>query len=175
MFFLVYLFSFLYFVFGQFFLPSPHPFRWYKFIEGTTRKQAVVLNDRVKQVSGTLIIKDAVIEDSGKYLCVVNNSVGGESVETVLTVTAPLSAIIDPPTQTVDFGRPAVYTCQYTGNPIKTVSWMKDGKPINGHSDATLRIESVKKEDNGMYQCFVRNDQESAQASAELKLGGRCK
>ncbi|XP_032292769.1 cell adhesion molecule Dscam1 isoform X12 [Drosophila virilis] len=147
-------------------------FRWYKFIEGTTRKQAVVLNDRVKQVSGTLIIKDAVVEDSGKYLCVVNNSVGGESVETVLTVTAPLSAKIDPPTQTIDFGRPAVFTCQYTGNPIKTVSWMKDGKAI-GHSEPVLRIESVKKEDKGMYQCFVRNDQESAEASAELKLGGR--
>ncbi|XP_033248030.1 Down syndrome cell adhesion molecule-like protein Dscam2 isoform X25 [Drosophila miranda] len=146
--------------------------RWYKFIEGTTRKQAVVLNDRVKQVSGTLIIKDAVVEDSGKYLCVVNNSVGGESVETVLTVTAPLSAKIDPPTQTVDFGRPAVFTCQYTGNPIKTVSWMKDGKAM-GHSEPVLRIESVKKEDKGMYQCFVRNDQESAEASAELKLGGR--
>ncbi|KRF98082.1 uncharacterized protein Dwil_GK22019, isoform AS [Drosophila willistoni] len=151
--------------------PMP-AFRWYKFIEGTTRKQAVVLNDRVKQVSGTLIIKDAVVEDSGKYLCVVNNSVGGESVETVLTVTAPLSAKIDPPTQTVDFGRPAVFTCQYTGNPIKTVSWMKDGKAI-GHSEPVLRIESVKKEDKGMYQCFVRNDQESAEASAELKLGGR--
>lgn len=126
----------------------------------------------MKQVSGTLIIKDAVVEDSGKYLCVVNNSVGGESVETVLTVTAPLSAKIDPPTQTVDFGRPAVFTCQYTGNPIKTVSWMKDGK-VMGHSDPVLRIESVKKEDKGMYQCFVRNDQESAEASAELKLGGR--
>ncbi|XP_034142415.1 Down syndrome cell adhesion molecule-like protein Dscam2 isoform X20 [Drosophila guanche] len=151
----------------------PQPiYRWYKFIEGTTRKQAVVLNDRVKQVSGTLIIKDAVVEDSGKYLCVVNNSVGGESVETVLTVTAPLSAKIDPPTQTVDFGRPAVFTCQYTGNPIKTVSWMKDGKAM-GHSEPVLRIESVKKEDKGMYQCFVRNDQESAEASAELKLGGR--
>ncbi|XP_073812138.1 Down syndrome cell adhesion molecule 1 isoform X13 [Musca autumnalis] len=151
--------------------PTPY-FRWYKFIEGTTRKQAVVLNDRVKQVSGTLIIKDAVVDDSGKYLCVVNNSVGGESVETVLTVTAPLSAKIDPPTQTVDFGRPAVFTCQYSGNPIKTISWLKDGKAI-GHSDPVLRIESVKKEDKGMYQCFVRNDQESAEASAELKLGGR--
>ncbi|XP_058460393.1 cell adhesion molecule Dscam2 isoform X42 [Malaya genurostris] len=146
--------------------------RWYKYIEGTTRKQAVVLNERVKQVSGTLIIKDAVVDDSGKYLCVVNNSVGGESVETVLTVTAPLAAKIEPRTQTVDFGRPAVFTCKFSGNPIKTVSWMKDGKSL-GHSDAVLRIESVKKEDKGMYQCFIRNDQESAQASAELKLGGR--
>ncbi|XP_055624208.1 cell adhesion molecule Dscam2 isoform X50 [Toxorhynchites rutilus septentrionalis] len=147
-------------------------FRWYKYIEGTTRKQAVVLDERVKQVSGTLIIKDAVVDDSGKYLCVVNNSVGGESVETVLTVTAPLAAKIEPRTQTVDFGRPAMFTCKFSGNPIKTVSWMKDGKSL-GHSDAVLRIESVKKEDKGMYQCFIRNDQESAQASAELKLGGR--
>ena len=49
---------------------------------------------------------------------------------------------------------------------------MKNGVNI-GHSDKVLRIESVKKDDRGMYQCFVRNDQESAQAVAELKLGGR--
>lgn len=142
-------------------------------MEGTSRKQAVQLNDRIKQVSGTLIIKEAKVEDSGKYLCVVNNSVGGESVETVLTVTAPLSSKIDPPTQTVDFGRPAVFTCNFEGNPIKTIGWLKDGKPIK-HSEPVLRIESVKKDDKGMYQCFIRNDQESAQATAELKLGGRC-
>ncbi|CAH2076517.1 unnamed protein product, partial [Iphiclides podalirius] len=147
-------------------------FRWYKFIDGTTRKQPVVLNDRVKQVSGTLIIKEAKVEDSGKYLCVVNNSVGGESVETVLTVTAPLKATVEPATQTVDFGRPAVFTCRYEGNPVKTITWLKDGKDMN-HHDTILRIESVKKEDKGMYQCFIRNDQESAGASAELKLGGR--
>ncbi|XP_048007664.1 Down syndrome cell adhesion molecule-like protein Dscam2 isoform X34 [Leguminivora glycinivorella] len=151
--------------------PAPL-FRWYKFIDGTTRKQPVTLNDRVKQVSGTLIIKEAKVEDSGKYLCVVNNSVGGESVETVLTVTAPLKTTVEPATQTVDFGRPAVFTCKYEGNPVKTITWLKDGKDMK-HHDPLLRIESVKKEDKGMYQCFIRNDQESAGASAELKLGGR--
>ncbi|XP_052739461.1 cell adhesion molecule Dscam2 isoform X1 [Bicyclus anynana] len=150
----------------------PPIFRWYKFIDGSARKQPVALNDRVKQVSGTLIIKEAKVEDSGKYLCVVNNSVGGESVETVLTVTAPLKAAVEPATQTVDFGRPAVFTCRYEGNPVKTITWLKDGKDMN-HHDPILRIESVKKEDKGMYQCFIRNDQESAGASAELKLGGR--
>ncbi|XP_043680590.1 Down syndrome cell adhesion molecule-like protein Dscam2 isoform X33 [Vespula pensylvanica] len=147
-------------------------FRWYKFIEGSSRRQPVQLNDRVRQVSGTLIIREARVEDSGKYLCIVNNSVGGESVETVLTVTAPLAAEIEPSTQTVDFGRPATFTCNVRGNPIKTISWLKDGKPL-GLEEPVLRIESVKKEDKGMYQCFVRNDQESAQATAELKLGGR--
>ncbi|XP_044018813.1 Down syndrome cell adhesion molecule-like protein Dscam2 isoform X17 [Aphidius gifuensis] len=152
--------------------PVPDRYRWYKFVDGTTRRQPVQLNERVRQVSGTLIIREARVEDSGKYLCIVNNSVGGESVETVLTVTAPLGAEIEPRSQTVDFGRPATFTCNVRGNPIKTISWMKDGKPL-GHEDPVLRIESVKKEDKGMYQCFVRNDQESAQATAELKLGGR--
>ncbi|XP_035731503.1 Down syndrome cell adhesion molecule-like protein Dscam2 isoform X30 [Vespa mandarinia] len=151
--------------------PAP-AFRWYKFIEGSSRRQPVQLNDRVRQVSGTLIIREARVEDSGKYLCIVNNSVGGESVETVLTVTAPLAAEIEPSTQTVDFGRPATFNCNVRGNPIKTISWLKDGKPL-GLEEPVLRIESVKKEDKGMYQCFVRNDQESAQATAELKLGGR--
>ncbi|XP_076672530.1 Down syndrome cell adhesion molecule 1 isoform X34 [Andrena cerasifolii] len=146
--------------------------RWYKFIEGSSRRQPVQLNERVRQVSGTLIIREARVEDSGKYLCIVNNSVGGESVETVLTVTAPLAAEIEPSTQTIDFGRPATFNCNVRGNPIKTISWLKDGKPL-GLEEAVLRIESVKKEDKGMYQCFVRNDQESAQATAELKLGGR--
>ncbi|XP_076265906.1 Down syndrome cell adhesion molecule 1 isoform X36 [Rhynchophorus ferrugineus] len=151
--------------------PAP-TFRWYKFIEGTSRKQAVTLDDRVKQVAGTLIIREAKVDDSGKYLCVVNNSVGGESVETVLTVTAPLKANIEPKVQTIDFGRPAVFTCKFEGNPIKTISWMKDGNKID-HTDAVLKIDAVRKEDKGMYQCFIRNDQESAEATAELKLGGR--
>ncbi|XP_073989893.1 Down syndrome cell adhesion molecule 1 isoform X44 [Rhodnius prolixus] len=148
-------------------------FRWYKFVEGTSKKQPVLMSDRVKQVSGTLIIREAKVEDSGKYLCVVNNSVGGESVETVLTVTAPLVAGVEPTVQTVDFGRPALLTCNYEGNPVKTVSWLKDGKALPGQNGAILKIESVRKEDKGMYQCFVRNEQESAQASAELKLGSR--
>lgn len=65
-------------------------YRWYKFLEGSNKKQAIILDDRIKQVSGTLIIREAKVDDSGKYLCVVNNSVGGESVETVLTVTGKL-------------------------------------------------------------------------------------
>ncbi|XP_042237807.1 Down syndrome cell adhesion molecule-like protein Dscam2 isoform X44 [Homarus americanus] len=145
--------------------------RWFKFSENG-RKASVELGERVKQVGGTLIIREAKVDDSGKYLCVVNNSVGGESVETVLTVTAPLSAQVEPSVQTVEFGRPATFTCTYRGNPVKSVTWLKDGEPIN-HKEAVLRIDSVGREDKGMYQCFVRNDQESAQATAELKLGGR--
>lgn len=59
-------------------------------------------------------------------------------------MTAPLKATVEPATQTVDFGRPAVFTCRYEGNPVKTITWLKDGKDMK-HHDATLRyIESLK-------------------------------
>ena len=120
-------------------------------METTKNKKLVHLDERVKQVGGTLIIKEAKVEDSGKYLCMVNNSVGGESVETVLTVTAPLSAEIEPKQQIVDYGRPATFKCNFQGNPIKIISWMKDGVDL-GHSEPVLRINSVTKADKGMYQ-----------------------
>ena len=41
------------------------------------------------------------------------------------------------------------------GNPIKQVYWLKDGVNM-GHSDKVLRIDSVKKEDKGMYQVTVK-------------------
>ena len=87
---------------------------------------------------------------------------------------APLSAEVEPKVQVVDYGRPATFKCNYRGNPVKSVSWMKNGVEIKRKSQsAVLKIDSVKKEDGGMYQCFIRNDQESAQATAELRLGGR--
>ena len=42
----------------------------------------------------------------------------------------------------------------FQGNPIKEVGWLKDGVNI-GHSESILRIESVKKEDKGMYQVHL--------------------
>ena len=73
----------------------------------------------------------------------------------------------------VDYGRPATFKCSYRGNPVETVRWMKDGEDLGLAGRDVLRISSVKKEDRGMYQCFVRNARESAQATGELKLGGR--
>ncbi len=63
-------------------------------MKSNNNKKIVKLDDRVKQVGGTLIIKEARVDDSGKYLCMVNNSVGGESVETVLTVTGFCSVVL---------------------------------------------------------------------------------
>ena len=42
--------------------------------------------ERIYQWNTNLVIRDANLEDTGKYLCVVSNSVGEDSVETDLLV-----------------------------------------------------------------------------------------
>nr|XP_027209811.1 Down syndrome cell adhesion molecule-like protein Dscam2 [Penaeus vannamei] len=143
-------------------------YRWFKVSEDENQT-AVELGRYVRQVGGTLVIINAKVEHSGKYLCAVENAVGIRGIDIELTVTAPLKAQVEPKVQTVEFGQPATFTCSYQGNPVKSLTWLKDGIPLD-HKEAVLRIGTVGHADKGMYQCFVRNDQESAQGTAELRL-----
>uniref|UniRef100_A0A1A9WXF4 Ig-like domain-containing protein n=1 Tax=Glossina brevipalpis TaxID=37001 RepID=A0A1A9WXF4_9MUSC len=67
--------------------------------------------------------------------------------------------------------------CSISGFPKQSISWLKDGQPLRSGARVRLlskehiRITSITKEDKGMYQCMVKNDIESVQATAELRLG----
>lgn len=51
------------------------------------------------------------------------------------------------------------------------VRWLHDGVPVGG-GERTLRVHGVVRAHRGMYQCFAERDLDSAQAAAELRLGG---
>ncbi|CAD7083563.1 unnamed protein product [Hermetia illucens] len=128
--------------------------------------------------AGLLKITKARLEDSGKYLCWVNNTAGEETIQVALTVTAPLTAHLQPQVQTVDVDKDAQFQCIVSGHPVQDVNWLHDGKPIlrdnriEIHSDPPrIIIKKVQKEDQGMYQCFVTNEWEQIQSTAELQLG----
>ena len=92
---------------------------------------------------------------------------------------APLSVFLEPDTQTVDVGKEIIFRCRILGSPVTHVHWIHDGNllKMGGRfsllSKDMLRIESVHRSDRGMYQCLVKNERESAQASALLKIGGK--
>lgn len=73
------------------------------------------------------------------------------------------------------------FNCSVSGSPIGLVQWLRNGEPLltegNGKikllDTLTLVVNRVTRHDRGMYQCVVRNDRESAQGSAELRLGGK--
>lgn len=58
--------------------------RWY--VVRDDHIQVVDIGGRVHQVGGSLYMDHTYVEDSGRYTCVVNNSVGTERVSTTLTV-----------------------------------------------------------------------------------------
>jgi hypothetical protein len=95
-------------------------------------------------------------------------------------LTAPLSAHVQPQMQVVDVGKEAVFQCITGGHPVTRVSWYRNSKPIvrdsrfeMTSSPEKLTVRPLQKEDHGMYQCFVSNEWDMAQATAELQLGGK--
>uniref|UniRef100_T1J817 Down syndrome cell adhesion molecule-like protein Dscam2 n=1 Tax=Strigamia maritima TaxID=126957 RepID=T1J817_STRMM len=133
-------------------------------------------SSRILLMGGSLMLTSALILDAGTYICEVSNSMGVVRIETILTVSAPLSAYIYPQRQVVDVGQSATLTCVISGYPFTQVTWMKDGRPlltdtINQLSQEVLRLDAVHRRDRGMYQCFVNNHLEVVQGTAELILG----
>ncbi|CAL1284864.1 unnamed protein product [Larinioides sclopetarius] len=158
--------------------PVPR-YSWYKYAGRNNSQLLPVYHDpRMTQLSGSLMIRQVSLEDGGKYVCLISNSAGEERTEMLLIVTAHLTAHIQPQQQTIDVGRPAKFNCSFAGHPVNGISWFKDGNPlfedgvrIKLSSRVLLTIISVQREDSGMYQCFVFNDVESAQGTAQLLLG----
>ncbi|XP_055947649.1 cell adhesion molecule Dscam2-like isoform X2 [Argiope bruennichi] len=156
----------------------PPTYRWYKEEDG--RLILLSTNHRITQLEGSLVLQFVSVQDSGRYICSVNNTAGEDRSSTLLTVSAPLSVYVTPQRQIVDVGRSATFNCTVSGRPIRSLNWVKDQRPIEDFygggrvvllSRDVLHIPIVQREDKGMYQCFAFNDFESAQSTAELKLG----
>ncbi|KAK3932604.1 Down syndrome cell adhesion molecule-like protein Dscam2 [Frankliniella fusca] len=151
--------------------------RWFR-VDRSGQSGPVQLSaPRVRQLQGSLVLQQALLEDAGLYTCVVTNSVGTERVSTSVVINAPLAAYISPQVQTIDVDRTAFFNCTTEGHPQMSMSWLKDGRPLAPAAGIeflpgqVLKLESVQRSDGGMYQCFVSNGQEAAQGSAHLRLG----
>lgn len=88
-----------------------------------------------------------------------------------------LSSYVQQKYVVASIGQTVRFHCIITGFPLISVVWLKDSKILNQRRGISiekdvLQISSVRKEDRGMYQCLVTNDDESVQAAAELQLGG---
>ncbi|KAF4532569.1 hypothetical protein B566_EDAN008493 [Ephemera danica] len=153
--------------------------RWYSASEGGGSHLSHTLQDTEHRyaVGGLLVLHRARPADSGRYLCIANNTAGTERVEFSVLVNAPLGAHVTPAHATVDLGRSTEFTCSTVGHPVSSVVWTKDGVLLREAlrvrfiNKDKLQIMSVQRDDQGMYQCFIRNEHDMAQGSAELRLG----
>ncbi|XP_077188775.1 hemicentin-1 isoform X2 [Paroedura picta] len=113
----------------------------------------------------TLQILNSHITDTGRYVCVVENTAGSAKKYFNLNVHVPPSIVgSNSENLTVVVNNFISLTCEVTGFPPPDLSWLKNGKPISLNTNAlivpggrTLQIPRARLSDGGEYVCVARN------------------
>nr|XP_036865807.1 hemicentin-1 [Manis javanica] len=114
-----------------------------------------------------LQLKNVHVSDTGRYVCVVVNVAGMTDRKYDLSVHTPPSIIGNLRTSeniSVVEKNSVSLTCEASGIPLPTITWLKDGLPLSLSSSVrilsggrTLRLMQTRREDTGQYTCLVRN------------------
>ncbi|CAG9581989.1 unnamed protein product, partial [Danaus chrysippus] len=136
---------------------------------------------RYSMTSDALAIRRAELTDDGRWACRAANTHGHVTLRLHLSLRAHLTIHAQPHTQVVNSGGTAIINCTWAGWPTPRLEWLHNGIPLSaGVAGGRVRIQnggeqlvitSVHRADKGVYQCVARNERDSAQASAELRLG----
>ncbi|EGV94970.1 Hemicentin-1 [Cricetulus griseus] len=114
-----------------------------------------------------LQLKNVHVSDTGRYVCVAVNVAGMTDKRFDLSVHAPPSIIGNqgvPENISVVEKSSVSLTCEASGIPLPSITWLKDGWPISLGSSVKilsggrmLRLMQTRPEDAGQYTCIVRN------------------
>ncbi|GFU01614.1 ig-like domain-containing protein [Nephila pilipes] len=95
-----------------------------------------------------------------------------------INITQPHRVAITPPELRLEVGKTATLNCSVFGNPSGTVIWKKDmmtmlpSPRVIFPNPYLLQVRQIRRQDAGMYQCFVQRDIYSSQAAARIIIGG---
>ena len=121
---------------------------------------SLALNQEAEGVVEVLTLSAASLVAGDNVLAVEVHQTSTNSSDIVFGMTLDATVIAAPvitqqPTnQSVTQGQSATFTVVATGTPPPIYQWQKDGAPIGGATDATLRLTGVNATDDGTY--FVR-------------------
>ncbi|KAM6047554.1 LOW QUALITY PROTEIN: hemicentin-2 [Theristicus caerulescens] len=112
-----------------------------------------------------LRISQAQVSDAGLYTCIASSRAGVADRSFVLQIRVP--PILESPEsseeQMVAQGSDVTFTCEATGSPAPTVTWLKDGEPLAQQSNRVaggprLSLAAVGPADAGVYACLAANE-----------------
>ncbi|KAM4629779.1 hemicentin-1 [Polymixia lowei] len=120
---------------------------------------------RILSNGRTLQVLNAQVSDTGRYVCVADNVAGSAEKSFNLNVHVPPSIVgLSPDNVTVVVNNFVSLTCEATGFPPPTLSWLTDRGPVQANSNAlimpggrTLQILRAKISDGGKYSCVAMN------------------
>ncbi|XP_076002548.1 roundabout homolog 2 [Genypterus blacodes] len=132
---------------------------------------------------GDLTISAVQRTDAGYYICQALTVAGSILAKAQLEVTDVLTdrppPIIrqGPSNQTLVVDSVALLKCQASGDPIPSISWLKDGVSLLGKDPrmslqelGSLQIKSVKLSDSGIYTCVATSSSGETSWSAFLEV-----
>ncbi|KAL1425981.1 hypothetical protein MTO96_018689 [Rhipicephalus appendiculatus] len=149
-------------------------------VNGTELKRPSEHRAQVLQ-NGTLVIRNATSEDSGKYSCLASNGIGTPLTKTVsvLVKNGPKIQPFQLPAR-VKAGDKVSATCNLaSGTPPVTFSWHKDGSDVTNLSKdisygsnimSVLAIPSASLDSQGNYTCRAANAYGSDSHTVQLKV-----
>ncbi|XP_061594740.1 hemicentin-1 [Cololabis saira] len=120
---------------------------------------------RVLSNGRRLQVLSARVSDTGRYVCVADNVAGSAEKHFNLNVHVPPAVVgMSQENVTVVVNNFVSLSCEVTGFPPPTLSWLNDRGPIQASSNAlivpggrTLQILKAKVSDGGKYSCVAMN------------------
>ncbi|XP_009466563.1 PREDICTED: vascular cell adhesion protein 1 [Nipponia nippon] len=125
-----------------------------------------------------LLLPSVTFLNGGDYECVAENKFGKSKSEITFNVEyGPKNTMISViPATAVKEGETVTMKCTSSGNPAPVISWKK--KKANGESekifqDATLTIQNIRSQDQGLYECEAYNQFGKEEKAVKLLVQGR--
>ncbi|CAF1491714.1 unnamed protein product, partial [Adineta ricciae] len=159
--------------------PKPQVTWYYKGqpLKSTASKHQI---DAKKDGIYTLTIVKGDAADDGQYTVVAENAV--DKIQADVKVTVCTKPKVDKITDVaVNIDDTARLQCQYSGQPIPTISWFKDGKAISGDDQrfvitqetptlSVLTITNTTMDDKGVYSVKLTNIAGEVEGKANLNV-----
>lgn len=134
--------------------------------------------------SFSITVKDARLEDSGKYACRATNPAGEAKTEAMFAVVkdlVPPEFVEKLSPMEVKEKESMTLSVKVVGKPEPAVEWFKDDTPINidnvhiaqkqtATGSFTLTINDARQEDVGIYSCRARNEAGEALTTANFGI-----
>ncbi|XP_072199268.1 hemicentin-1 isoform X3 [Excalfactoria chinensis] len=125
------------------------------------------------------LISQAQVSDTGHYKCVAVNIAGEHEREFVVTVHVPPTIkSAGASERAVVLHKPVTLQCIVNGIPSPSITWLKDGQPVNTARGNTrlessgrfLQVVEAQREDAGRYTCVATNAAGEAQQHIRLHV-----